>query len=322
MRAERKLFICLLLSLFLAACGGGGGGGGNTPEKKLLSRVVTEGMGERVFQYDDRNRLIADSALGEGNRIEYQGDDIRPSLVTNGLPYPTKDITDGNGNSVSIPIVYARYQYGGDSLNGFLSGYAQMQALDQNRNPIEPGLFYRYYLSASHQILAHGKFRASADAFYPSAFSVPAAYDRRGNVLKKTRSLLIMGTIANTWEYTYDDKKSPASGMVTPLWWFDDDAYDDFASDKVPGNCGSTLGFGGAVLSSDDFLVGVNNPLSCVSTRSFGNVVLSREAETYHYTYDQEGYPIAVDVTRTRHDQSGVEQTTAYRKTFEYIASR
>ncbi|MDR0251516.1 MAG: hypothetical protein LBI35_09485 [Burkholderiales bacterium] len=312
----------MFLSLFLTACGGGGGGSGNAPVKKLLSRIVVEGNGERIFQYDDRNRLIADSALGEGNRIEYQGDEVHPSLVTNGVPYSTKDIYDVNGNPVSIPIVYVRYQYGADSLNGFPSHYAQTQAWDQNRHPMMPDIFYRYYLNSSNQILSHGKHRVSAAAFYPSGFSIPSTLDRRGNVIKKIRSILIMGTITHTLEYTYDDKRNPASGMATPLWWFDDGAYDDFASDRTPGNCGSTLGFGGAVLSSDDSLIGPNNPLSCVSTRSFGNFVLSKEVETYSYTYDQEGYPTAVDVTRTLRDQSGVEQTTKYRKTFEYIPSR
>ncbi|MCL2871478.1 MAG: hypothetical protein FWF41_00580 [Betaproteobacteria bacterium] len=319
MKVKISLFLCLLLGLFLAACGGGGGGSASV--KKLLSRVATEGTGERTFLYDSKNRLIADSALGEGNKIEYQGNGTRPSLVTNGTPYPTKEVYDASGNSVLIPIVYVQYQYGSDNLDGATTSYSQIQSLNQDKTPIAPGIFYRYFLNSSDRVIAYGDYGAVAGSFYPSGFSLTPTYDKRGNLLKKTRSIILMGTIINTWEYTYDDKKSPASGMTMPVWWFDDGAHDSFATDRIPGNCGSTLGFIGTALSSDDALADPNNPLSCVSTRRFRDAVLSRETETYSYTYDGDGYPTAVDVTRTVLDNEGNEKTTKYRKTFEYISA-
>jgi hypothetical protein len=299
MKSKGKLFLCLLLGFFLAACGGGGGGGGNggggdggngVGAKKLLVRIVTEGEGERAFQYDDRNRLIGDSALGAGNKIEYQGNDVCPSLVT-------------NGNSTFAP--YDRYQYGKDDLLGVSTKYYQTQSLDQNKNPNAPDSFARHYLNSDDREIVRGSYSVSSNYFswhHPSVYP----YDEHGNLLGWTRirsgghGLLVMVTA----EYTYDDKKGPASGMVTPLWWFQNGS-DDF---------------------SDNFLANPNNPLSYTVTsansydhaNNTGNVI-SAVTETYNYTYDQDGYPTVVDVTKTSRDNQGIEQTTHYRKTFEYV---
>ncbi|MCL2307730.1 MAG: hypothetical protein FWC38_05830 [Proteobacteria bacterium] len=186
MKMKRNLFACLLLSLFLTACGGDGGSGSTppvTPEppgggdgtQKLLVRVVTEGGGERTFRYDDKNRLIADSGLGEGGKIEYEGDDARPSLVTNGvLPY----------------IPYYRYQYGEDDLLGEPMKYYQTQSLNQNGNPYGAEFsFSRHYLNADDREIAYGYYDASSNQFSPSRLPSDYSYDGRGNVLKWSRTI-------------------------------------------------------------------------------------------------------------------------------------
>jgi hypothetical protein len=308
MKAKRDFFVCLLLSLFLAACGGGGGGsdGGNgttppvTPElpsvcsggdngggtgvKKLLVRVVTEGEGERTFQYDSQNRLIADSALGVGNKIEYEGDNRCPSLVT-------------NGNSPFAP--YDRYQYGTDGLLGEPTKYYQTQPLNQKKNPLDPDVFYRHYLDSNDREIVYGAYHVSGNNF--PLYQPFNTYDERGNLLKwRLNQFAPMGgAVTFVAEYTYDEKKGSASGMVTPLWWFE-----------------NASGY-----FSDDFLANPNNPLTRYTvTSTFGGVVIRIWGEIYSYTYDQDGYPTTVDVTKTSRDSQGIELTTgSYRRTFEYI---
>jgi YD repeat-containing protein len=287
MKAERNFFVCLLLSLFLTACGGGGGdsdnggGGDSVSGKKLLSKISVEGEGGRSFRYDNQNRLIADSALGEGSKIEYQGDDIHPSLVTGDFCQTCQE-----------RAAYAQYQYGTDELNGIPTKYYQAQLLDQNKEPISNRSSLRYYLNLDDRIIAIGS----------SGISYTYTYDDRGNLLKKvlTSGGGGLGITETTLECAYGDKKSPASEMATPLWWFGD------------------------LNASGDFLYSPNNPLSCTDTsvRMFGGIVVQVfyvATRTYSYTYDQDGYLTAADVTRAITDDEDGEWTTNYRRTFEYI---
>ncbi|MDR0251515.1 MAG: hypothetical protein LBI35_09480 [Burkholderiales bacterium] len=287
MKTERNLFVCLLLSLFLTACGGGGDsgnggggdGGGSVSEKKLLVREVTVGSGERTFQYDNQNRLVQQNS---GTKIEYQDDDTRPSLI------PSEQ-------------GYIQYQYGEDDLlNGVLTKYYQTQRVDQDKNPIDPSdsSFSRYYLDSNNREIASGVYDASSGSFI--LYSFPSfTYDDHGNLLKIIMRRLTGNhgpSVITVTEYTYDDEKSPMSGMATPPWWFT--------------RVGSDTG-----IVYDHALTSSNNPLSRISTSDNGSVY----SETYSYTYDKDGYPTEVDVTATSRDNQGVEQTTTYRKTFEYI---
>ncbi|MDR2016807.1 MAG: RHS repeat protein [Burkholderiales bacterium] len=257
MASKRNLFFCLLLSFFLAACGGGGsssndsGNGGNgdnggndgggTVTKKLLSRFVANGQERERFRYDHLNRLVEMDSPGLGlRRFEYEGDDARPSLLLE--PYP------------NLGYMYSRYQYGTDDLNGVPTNYFQTQSLNANQVPFS--MIWRYYLNAHDRIIAMGT--AVNDVFSPRANTY--AYDDRGNLLKLTTA------VGATWEYTYDDKKSPASETATPRWLFDD--------------------------MSVGFLANPNNPLSEVYA-----FYPSRTYRTYRYTYDSDGYPDEVSVT-------------------------
>ncbi|MDR2710438.1 MAG: hypothetical protein LBB65_03750 [Burkholderiales bacterium] len=299
---RKNLFICLFLSLLLAGCGGSGSGsggdsggsGGGYEAKKLLSRIVIEGTagsGERTFQYDDRNRLIADSYLGDGNKIEYQDDDSRPSLVTLGTPYPIAT----QCYDLDILFVYSQYRYGENDLSGVPTKYYQKQSLDQNKNPLCPTWSDTWSLP---------QYLNSNDRVIDPSSVYPNIYDDKGNLLE-TKMFLSGGHFSRpfvyVWKYTYDDKKNPASAMASPQWWFVNSIVDaDY---------------------SGQFLINTNNPLSLTVTAQAndGTVLDSYSASTiFHYTYDQDGYPTAVDVTTTTHDQ-GVEQTSAYRETFEYI---
>jgi hypothetical protein len=286
MKAERNFFVCLLLSLFLAACGGDGSNGGTLPvvpeppgggdggTKKLLVRVVTEGFGERTFQYDDRNRFTG---------IEYQGDDPRPYLIP-----------DGQGE-------YMQYQYGEDDLlNGVLTKYYQTQAVDQDKNPLDPHYFYfpRYYLDPNNRQIASGLYNASSGSF--TSYTHPSfTYDDHGNLVKIVMARLTGNhgpLVVTVREYNYDENKSPMSGTAVPPWSF-----------MI---IGSSTG-----IIYDHLLSSANNPLSMIAISDNG----SSYSETYSYTYDKDGYPTAVEVTETSYDSHGAEQTTKYRKTFEYI---
>jgi len=318
----------MLVGLLLTACGGdsgggnsggnggnGGGGGGGSGsgavgDKRLVSRIVTEGGGERTFQYDDQNRLIADSKLGVGNKIEYQGDDSRPSLVTYGAPYPTWTGYDSPaGGIVTLPILYVQYQYGEDSLfNSAPEKYYQTRQLDQNKKPFynNENTFYRHYLNSAGREIALGYYYADTN-FFQNSYSY--IYDERDNLLGRYRYYFFpMGGVYQTaWEYIYDDKKSSASGMATPLWWFENS--DDFTSDID-------------AAFSDNFFANPNNSLSYTVTRYLPPAFDSGRQlskETYSYTYDQDGFPTAAVVTSTSFDSQGVGTTTTYRRTFEYI---
>jgi YD repeat-containing protein len=262
MASKKNLFLCLLLGFFLAACGGGSDGGGNgdnggnggngddggnggdgggTVTKKLLSRFVANGQEREHFRYDHLNRLVEMDSPGLGlRRFEYEGDEFRPSLLLE--PYP------------NLGYMYSRYQYGTDDLNEVPTNYFQTQSLNANQVPFS--MIWRYYLNARDRIIAmgtvvNGVFSPRADTY---------AYDDRGNLLKLTSA------VGETWEYTYDDKKSPASVTATPRWLFDD--------------------------MSVGFLANPNNPLSEVYT-----FYPSRTHRTYSYTYDSDGYPAEVSVT-------------------------
>lgn len=316
MKAKRSLLICVLSSLLLVACGGdgggggsssggggGGSGGGNIVAKKLLSRVVTEGVGERTFQYDNQNRLIADSNLGVGNKIEYEGNDFHPSLVANGAPVSIWTCDGSDGNPVSITAAYTQYQYGEDSLfNGVPTKYYQTHPLDQNKKPCDSNRFYRHYLNADGREVSSGDYAASSNFFWGGNYG--ASYDEHGNLL----SWLAIGSCGPACfytkksEYTYDDKKGSTSGMTTPLWWFGNSA-DSF---------------------SDNLIANPNNLLSYTVTIDFvtGATGYKLSEETYSYTYDQDGYPTAVDVTTvSRGLQDPTQTTTTSRRTFEYIAA-
>ncbi|MDR2710200.1 MAG: hypothetical protein LBB65_02510 [Burkholderiales bacterium] len=311
----KLLSVYALIALAVTGCGGDGNSGGKPPsagDKKLLSRVVTEGQGERIFQYDDQNRLIADSQLGDGNKIEYQGEDSRPALVTHGASY-------SGGECPSMkPVVYTEYQYGEDDLlNGAPTKYYQTQTLDQNRNPCGYGVYPRYYLNSDDRKIAYGYTYGpfygndASTVFHPesSPYSIVLVYDHNGNLLEKEATFEgFMTRITATCEYTYDDKKNSASGMATPLWWF---------------GVGDPIEIGDLTEWDDDsslLFANTNNPLksTCKTVRPYDD---SSSTETYNYTYDQDGYPTAADVTVTSRDFQGVEATTSYKRVFEYIAA-
>ncbi|MCL2872675.1 MAG: hypothetical protein FWF41_06845 [Betaproteobacteria bacterium] len=328
-RNLKGLSVCVLVALTVAACGGGGGGGAGGGSggdgsgggdaaggKKLLSRVLTEGVEDRTFQYDSQNRLITDSALGVGNKIEYEGDDSRPALVTG-----TADICD---YASLVSGAYTEYRYGEDSLlNGVPTRYYQTRTLDQNKKPctdlnvfLQTFSYPRYYLNSDDRLIDDGlAFGPANDPFYGSDVFYPSggeslAYDDNGNLVEKKIhpvGVFTGGPTIITCEYTYDDKKNPASGMATPQWWLWRGYGEEWDwSDSL-----------GQLLSN------TNNPLSSVcSGRTYANIV-SNEIH-YSYTYDQDGYPTAVDVTITlRFDSPGGFGTTTenYKRTFEYIAA-
>ncbi|MCL2872150.1 MAG: hypothetical protein FWF41_04075 [Betaproteobacteria bacterium] len=312
---------CVLFALAIAGCGGDGGGygngGGEPPAgaKKLLARILTEGAEERVFQYDNRNRLIADGKLGIGNKIEYQGDDSRPVLVTNGTPYSTActGYDPDAGTFFAVPAVYTQYRYGEDDLlNGVSTKYYQTRFLDQDKtrnscNDPLGTLYPRYYLNSDDRKIAWGGAYDPDEVptnFFVLSSGLSVIYDGNSNLVEKIidPAGAFVAPTSITCKYTYDDRKNPASGMTTPLWWFwdgDNDWWD---------------------VSSNLFLSNTNNPLSSVCSGQEEGIPKAVETH-YSYTYDQEGYPTAVDVTVTSRDYRGVEVTTNIKRTFEYIAA-
>ena len=283
----------------VAGCGGGSGG----PQGKLLSRVVTQtanGQEERVFQYDAQNRLIADSKLGNGNKIEYAGNDSRPALVTLGAPLPS-------GSSVA----YTQYQYGEDDLlNGTSTKYYQTQPLYSDKTPMNASGYPRSYLNSEDRNIAFGYVSGpfsgnDASTTFNQGSSPPVlVWDGNGNLLREETTVDVFMTSTTTvCEYTYDSKKNPASGMATPLWWF---------------------GISPSYLAWDDsdlFLANANNPVSAACSKTINGTADAGSANTtsYSYTYDQDGYPVAVDVTNPATDASGTGTATNYHRTFEYI---
>ncbi|MDR0770336.1 MAG: hypothetical protein LBE75_03955 [Burkholderiales bacterium] len=284
-----KTMLFLLLVFFLAACGGGGsgnnnnggsgdnggggnGGGGNGDDgdrvtvKKLLSRVMVNGLEQESLQYDNLNRLVELNFPDVGIRkFEYEGNDPRPSLLVDPSP--------------GLAYMYSRYQYGVENIDGVPTNYFQTQSLNANGVPFS--MIWRYYLNDQNRIIAAGTFVGGVFSPLPLSY----LYDDHGNLIKETA-----GNDA-TWEYTYDNKKSPVSEAAAPRWLFDD-------------------------LSSANLFASPNNPLTETYT-----LYPSRIHKAFRYTYDSDGYPTEVTVTSEAfNDAVGARiPLGTVVKTFEYI---
>jgi len=304
MKSNLKL-MGVLLSSFLAACGDDNNNEDNNNDgdksspisnaKKLLVSVSISSQASAMaagrpevwtFRYDDRNRLVADNAWGDGNKIEYQ--DAFPSLRTRGENPP-----------LPSTIAFIRYLYGEGDLNGVPTKYYQKQLLGSNGDLLGTA-DERFYLDANGRVISSGLApnenagSVSGEEFKPWPWSY--TYDERGNLLRQDDG-------NSVHEFTYDDKKGKMSETTSPLWLF---------KDEVANFSRSSLNY---ILSQP------NNLLSYIHTqRDSKNVFQMRTEETYSYTYDADGYPIQALVTYSVLTQeNGTPTTYQYQQTYTYM---
>jgi len=309
-----RLLLGLSLGFSLASCGSnddseGGNGGDDSgppvvPVKKLLVGVsvsartisIETGLPETwTFQYDGKNRLIADNAWGAENKIEYQGDDSFPDLRSCG------ENPSGVG---ARPTAFIRYSRGEGDFNGVSTKYYQKTILGNDGNPAGNTANEYFYLDSDGRVIASGLF--FDEKFQPSSWSY--AYDNHGNLLKME---FVTSSGSDIYEFTYDlydaNRKGKTSEVASPLWLFGDDPWragEHSQSGHLPNS-----------FRLRHALTQPNNLLSYTHTHQGSSYW--RTEETYDYTYDKDGYPAQALVTYS-FTEGGISHTYQYQQTYTY----